>query len=76
MPYFITLLMTGPKISKNLVNKQINLWPKCNLIALNRIMIEMQNKWNIKIELREGQQDQDVVNRSTNYKAYKVNTRS
>lgn len=76
MPYFITPLMTSPKISKNLENKQINLWPKCNLMALNRIMIEMYNKWDIKLERREDQPHQDVVNGSKNYKAYKVNTRS
>ena len=44
MSYLTTLMMTSQEVSEELENKPINPWPKCNPIALNKIMINMWTK--------------------------------
>ena len=39
--YLIVFMMTGPEILDDLENKQINLWPECNPIVLDRMIINV-----------------------------------
>ena len=41
MPYLKALIMTGPEVSKDPENKQINPWPEHNSIALDRMMMNI-----------------------------------
>ena len=54
MPYLVALMMTGPKFSEDPENNQINQWPERNLMALDRTMVEVWNKWAIELGRREG----------------------
>ena len=42
--YLVALMMTGPELSKDPENKQINLWPERNPMALDKMMINVWNK--------------------------------
>lgn len=57
MPYLIMLIMISPEFSKDLENNYINLWPKRNSIILDRMMMEVYNKWVLELEYKKGQQD-------------------
>ena len=70
MFYLTVLMMTGPKILKNSKNKQINPWPEYNLIALDRMTMNLWTKWVIDLGCEEGQLDEDVGPRLTKYEAY------
>lgn len=54
MPYLIALMMTGPKFFEDLENEQINPWPERNPMVLNKMMMNMENKWAINLGCREG----------------------
>lgn len=45
MSYLTLLKMISLEILKNPENDQTNLWPKCNLMALDRIMDKRGNKF-------------------------------
>lgn len=44
MPYLVILMMTNLKFLKDSENDQINLWPECNFIALDKTMVKVWNK--------------------------------
>ena len=41
MAYLMALMITGPEISEDPENEQINLWPERNPIALDKMMINV-----------------------------------
>ncbi len=71
----MSLMMTGPEFSEDAENEQINTWPERNPIALDKIMMNLWNKWAINLERREGQRDKDVADRLTKYEARRVSMR-
>ena len=75
IPYLMALMMTGPEFSEDLENEQINPWPEGNPMALDKIMMNVWNKWAIDLGRRGGQRDKDVANRPTKYEARKVSMR-
>ena len=64
-------MMTGPEFLEDSKNDQINPWPERNPIVLDRTMVEISNKYEIELRCKEGQQDQDVADRSTGFEALK-----
>ncbi len=71
----MALTITGLEFSEDLENEQINPWPECNPMALNKIMMNVWNKWAIDLGRREGQRDKDVADRLTKYEERKVSMR-
>ena len=71
----MVFMMTGPQFFEDPENEQINPWPKCNLIALDKMIMNMWNKWVIDFRRKEGQRDKDVANRITKFEAQKVSIR-
>lgn len=67
MSYLIILIIISPKFSKNTKNEQISPWPKRNLIALSKMMMNIQNKWAIDLGHKKGQQNKNVINKSIKY---------
>lgn len=72
MLYLMALIMTSPEFFKDLENEHINPWPKCNSLALNKMMINIQNKQKINFEYKKGQQNRDIANKPTKYEVQKV----
>ena len=72
MPYLMALMMTGPEFFEDPKNEEINPWLKRNPIALDKMMINVWNKWAIDLGRREGQRDKDVTDRPTKFEARKV----
>lgn len=72
MPYLMILIMISSKFFENLKKEQINPQPKYNLMALNKMMINVQNKQTIDLGRKESQQNKDVAYKPTKYKACKV----
>ena len=72
--YLMALIMTGPEFSEDPKNDQINSWPERNPMALDRTMVEVSNKWAIKLWRREGRRNQDVAERPNGFEARKVST--
>ena len=54
MPYLMAFMITGPEFSEDPENEQINPWPECNPIALDKIMMNVWNKKAIDLGRREG----------------------
>ena len=75
MPYFIALMMTGPEFSEDPENEQINPWPERNPMTLDKMMMNVWNKWVIDLGRKEGQWDKDVAERTTKFEAQKVSMR-
>lgn len=44
IPYLIILIITSYKFFKDVKKNKINSWPKCNLIILDKIIINIWNK--------------------------------
>ena len=72
MPYLVALMMTGPEFSEDPENDQINPWPERNPMALDKTMVEVWNKWVIKLGRRKGQRDRDVAERPNRVEACRV----
>lgn len=68
----MALMMTGPEFSEDPKNEQINPWPERNPMALDKMMMNVWNKWAIDLGRREGQRNRDVADRPTKYEARKV----
>ncbi len=75
MPYLMALMMTGPEFFEDPENEQIYPWPERNPIALDKMRMNMWNKWAIDLGRREGQWDKDIADRPTKYEARKVSMR-
>ena len=75
MPYLMTLMMTGPEFSKEPENEQINFWPKRNPMALDKMIMNVCNKWAIDLRRRKGQWNKDVADRPTKFEVRKVSMR-
>ena len=54
IPYLMALMMTGSEFFEDPENEQINPWPKCNPMAQDKMMMNVQNKWAINLGRREG----------------------
>lgn len=44
MHYFTVLMKISTKVLEDLENNKTNLWPECNFMALNRMMLNMWTK--------------------------------
>ncbi len=76
MPFhFMAMMMTGHEFSEDPENEQINPWSEHNPMVLDKMMMNVCNKWAIDLGRRECQQDKDVVDGPTKYEARKVNMR-
>ena len=75
MPYLMVLMITGLKFSENPENEQINLWPERNLIVLDKMMMNVWNKWAIDLGRKESQWDKNVANRPIKFEAQQVSIR-
>ncbi len=73
MSYLKVLMMTGPEVLEDPKNEPINLWPKRNPIALDRMIMNMWMKWAIDPGRGEGQLDENIGPRPTKYKTRQVN---
>lgn len=73
MPYLVALMMSGSEFSKNPENNQINLWPERNPMALDRMMVEVWNKWALELGHKKDWRDQDIADKLTRFEAHKVN---
>ncbi len=73
MPYLTVLMITGPEVSEDPENESINAWPERNLMALDRMMMNVWTKQAIDLGRGEGQPDEDVSPRLTKYEARQVN---
>ncbi len=62
-------MMTGLEVSEDPENKPINLWPKCNPMALDKMMINVWTKWTIDLGYGKSQPNEDIGPRPTKYKA-------
>lgn len=56
MLYLIATIITSLKFLNNLKKNQINQWPKSKTIALEKIIIEIWNKYIIEFEYKKIQQ--------------------
>ena len=68
-------MMTGPEFFEDPENEQINSRPERNPIALEKMMMNVWNKWVIDLGRRKGQQDKDVTDRPTKFEVRKVSMR-
>ena len=75
MPYLMALIMTGLEFSEDPENEQINPWPKRNLMALDKMIMNVWNKWAIDLGRRKSQRDKDVAYRPMKFEARKVSMR-
>lgn len=48
-------MITDAEVSEDPENNQTNPWPKCDPIALDRIMLNMWTKWAIDLEDNKSQ---------------------
>lgn len=69
MFYLTMLMIIVLEVLEDPQNNQTNLWLECNLIGLNRIILNMSTKWMIDLRYRESQRDQNVGLRLTKYEA-------
>ncbi len=73
IPYLTALIMTSPEILEVPENKPMNSWPKRNLMALDKMMMNVWMKWAIDLGRGGGQLDKNVGPRPTKYDACQVN---
>ena len=69
------LMMTGSNFFEDPESEQINFWLKLNPMALDKMMMNVWNKWAIDLGYREGQWNKDVADRPTKFEAQKMSIR-
>ncbi len=75
IPYLMALMMTGPEFSEDPENEQIYPWLERNPMALDKMMMNVWNKWAIDLGYKKGKRDNDVADRPTKYETRKVRMR-
>lgn len=57
IPYLVALMIIGIEFLEDPENNLINPWPEGNTIVLDKIIMEVWNKWALKLGYRKNQWD-------------------